>query len=115
MSIQQEYKWRGVGRWLSFAIAAAMILLSVPHILTNVAAGGWNLFLGLLLFGAIASGNKHAPTLAAVLAILCAVRAVLGLILETDVVGALVETAFGIVVAIAARDLHRQKRAASLA
>lgn len=112
MSTGKTYEWTGLGRWLAFATAAGMILLSIPLIVSNVAAGGWNVFLGLLLFGVTVSGNRHAPMLAYVLAILFAIRAVLAVLLEADFIGAAIEGVSCAVIAVAASQLDHQKAAA---
>ncbi len=112
MNTEKTYRWTGLGRWLAFATAAGMILFSIPLIVSNVAAGGWNVFLGLLLFGVTVSGNRHAPMLAYVLAILFAIRTVLALVLEADFAGAAIEAGFGAAIAVAASHLDHQKAAA---
>ncbi|WP_422058579.1 hypothetical protein [Sphingomonas sp.] len=112
MNTGKAYQWTGLGRWLAFATAAAMMLFSIPLIVTNVAAGGWNVFLGLLLFGVIASGNRHAPMVAYVLSILLALRAVIAVLLEADFIGAAIEGIFCAVTAVAASQLDHQKAAA---
>ena len=62
--------------------AALLILLSIPVIFVRSlgAAAGWNIFLGLLLIGVIASGHRKAPMLAAILCVLMLVRLILSLI-----------------------------------
>ncbi|HEV7289451.1 hypothetical protein [Sphingomonas sp.] len=109
MNTGKTYQWTGLGRWLALAAAAGMILFSIPLIVSNVAAGGWNVFLGLLLFGVTVSGNRHAPKLAYVLAILFAIRAVLAVLLEADFIGAAIEAVFCAVIAVSASRLDHQK------
>lgn len=112
MNTGKTYQWTGIGRWLAFAVAAGMIVLAIPLIVSNVAAGGWNVFLGLLLFGVTVSGNRHAPMLAYILAMLFAIRAVLALVLEADFIGAAIEAGFCAAIAVAASHLDHQKAAA---
>lgn len=115
MNTGKTYQLTGFGRWLAFAVAAGMILLAIPLIVSNVAAGGWNVFLGLLPFGVTVSGNRHAPTLAYILAILFAIRAVLAVLFATDLIGAAIEAVFCAVIAVAASRLDHQKAAADRA
>ena len=79
MKGEQEHVWRGSGRWLSFVAAALLILLSIPLVVLNMAAVGWNIFLGLLLFAAVASGHPKAPLIATILSVVMAIRLVLTL------------------------------------
>jgi hypothetical protein len=94
-----------------FAVAALLIILSIPLVLQNSPAAGWNIFLGLLLFGAVASGNKHAPTVALVLAAIFAVRCVVGTIGAGLVAGA-IEAVFAVATAAAGFHLRQQARSA---
>lgn len=112
MSTGKTYQWTGLGRWLALAAAAGMILFGIPLIVSNAAAGGWNVFLGLLLFGVTVAGNRHAPMLAYVLAILFGIRAVLAVLLEADFVGAAIEAGFCAAIAVAASRLDHEKAAA---
>lgn len=112
MNTGKTYLWTGLGRWLALAAAAGMILSSIPLIVSNVAAGGWNVFLGLLLFGVTVSGNRHAPMLAYVLAILFAIRTGLAVLIAADFIGAAIEGVFCAVIAVAASQLDHQKAAA---
>ena len=79
MDAEQEQVWSGWGRWLSFIVAVLLILLSIPMVLLNMAAAGWNIFLGLLLFAAVASGHPKAPLIAIILSVVMAIRLVLTL------------------------------------
>ena len=74
MERAERVRWSGWGRWLSFALAGALILFSVPMILANAAVAGWNVFLAALLVGAVASGHKGAPTTAILISGLMAFR-----------------------------------------
>jgi hypothetical protein len=75
MESQSELRWSGWGRWLSFVLAGFMVL-SAPMFDRDLgAAAGWNIFLGLLLFGTIASNHRKAP----LLLIILAARTVLGI------------------------------------
>lgn len=76
---EQEHVWSGWGRWLSFAVATLLILLSIPLVVLNMAAAGWNIFLGLLLFAAVASSHRKAPLIAIILSVVMAIRLVLTL------------------------------------
>jgi len=107
-----EIAWRGWGRWLSFLTAALLILIAIPGVFINSlgAAAGWNIFLGLLLFGSIASDNKRAPLLAAILAGLMALRLLIAIALgarlpDLSIAGLLLVLTAGI-----AFDLRRQAR-----
>jgi hypothetical protein len=76
---EQEHVWTGSGRWLSFVVAALLILLSIPLVVLNMAAAGWNIFLALVLFAAVASGHPKAPLIAIILSVVMAIRLVLTL------------------------------------
>lgn len=73
-------KWTGPGRWLAFLSAGLLILLSIPMIMANTAAAGWNIFLALLLFGTVVSDSRHAPAAAILLTILMLLRLILALL-----------------------------------
>lgn len=61
---------------MSFVTAGLLILSAIPAVLSpeSGAAAGWNIFLGLLLIGVVASGHPKAPLLAAILCALMLVR-----------------------------------------
>jgi hypothetical protein len=103
-----QLQWQGMGRWLSFAVAAALIVASVPDVLENNSAAGWNLFLGLLLLGAVASGNRQAPLLLGVLTALMALRLVIGLAVERDVARVIPDVILLVAVACAWLQIRRQ-------
>jgi len=86
MNDDTEIAWTGLGKWLSFLSAAILILVAVPFVLDRAAAAraGWNIFLGLLLFGVIASGNRRAPLLALALAVLMAARVAVAVAIGPD-------------------------------
>lgn len=112
MSAPEQVEWSGWGRWILFAVSALLVILSVPLVVANSAAAGWNIFLGLLLFGAVASGNKHAPTVAFVLAAIFALRAILGIAAGAGLLGFGIETIFSASTAAAAYQLRRQRASA---
>lgn len=78
--MDEQVRWHGTGRWLSFAVAAVFILLAIPDIANDNPAAGWNIFLGLLLFGAMAAGSRRAPLLLLVLTLLMVLRITLSFI-----------------------------------
>jgi hypothetical protein len=75
-----QVRWHGTGRWLSFAVAAVFILLAIPDFANDEPAAGWNIFLGLLLFGVMAAGSRRAPLLLLVLTLLMVLRITLSFI-----------------------------------
>jgi hypothetical protein len=77
MIMDEQVRWRGVGRWLSFTIGGVFLLAAIPHFAADDPAAGWNIFLGLLLFGAMAAGSRRAPSVLLVLAVVMVVRIVL--------------------------------------
>ena len=103
MQADQEINWTGWGRWLSFTLSAVLILVAIPAVFDHHegAAAGWNIFLGLLMFGAVASGNRKAPKLAIVLTILMAVRVLIAIIFMPNI-GNLLLAAFCCAIAAAA-------------
>jgi hypothetical protein len=78
--MDEQVRWHGIGRWLSFAVAAVFLLLAIPDFATDDPAAGWNIFLGLLLFGATAAGSRRAPLLLLMLTLLMVLRITLGFI-----------------------------------
>ena len=108
MVVDGDIKWIGWGRWLSFALSA-LLLLGGALDLNQEAAAGWNIFLGLLLFGVIASGHRKAPLLALVLTGLMAVRLLFAIIMygpyAVRVIGSVVPLALA---AGAAYNLRKQ-------
>ena len=78
----ERIHWDGLGRWLAFAAAGILIVLSVPAVFSLAfgAVAGWNIFLGLLLIGVVVSGHRKAPLFVAILVALVLLRLVLSLI-----------------------------------
>ena len=111
MDAIEQVVWSGWGRWMLFAVAALLIILSIPLVLENSAAAGWNIFFGLLLFGAVASRNKHAPTVALVLAAIFVLRCVVAVIGAGLVEGA-IEAVFAVATGAAGFRLRQQARSA---
>jgi hypothetical protein len=108
--MDEQVEWTGYGRWLSIVGGAVLLLSGIPLVFSssNGAAAGWNIFLGLLLFGAIASGSKSAPKIALGVAILMLVRLILVPVLGGGVASFLLQLVqFGLIAA-AAVDLRRQ-------
>jgi asparagine N-glycosylation enzyme membrane subunit Stt3 len=110
MSADQEQDWSGWGRWLSFVLAALLIFLSIPLVVLNAASAGWNIFLALLLFAAVASGHKKAPQIAMVVAVLMAVRLVGALAARADVLDITIAVFLLALASAGAYDLRRQAR-----
>jgi hypothetical protein len=103
----EQHCWRGTARWLSFAVAGVFVIAAIPQVLANDAAAGWNIFLGLLLFGAIASGNRRAPLLVLVLTTLMVLRSGLALV-GREFGGAATSAVLALLLAVAWRGLWRQ-------
>jgi hypothetical protein len=110
--MSDQVHWRGIGRWLSFAVAALLIVLSVPAFATNEASAGLNIFLGLLLFGFVASGHRRAPLMVGIVTALTALRLIVGLVVERNAVEAIADALLLILLMFAWQDVRRQ--AASL-
>jgi hypothetical protein len=104
----EQVSWQGVGRWLSFAAAALLIIVAIPNFATNDAAVGWNIFLGLLLFGAVASGYRRAPLLLLVLLGLMVLRLLVALTVERNVIEAVADGVLLILLFFGWQDLRRQ-------
>jgi hypothetical protein len=111
MNGEQEHVWAGRGRWLSFVVAALLIVLSIPFVLLNMATAGWNIFLGLLLFGAVASGNRTAPLIAIILCVILAIRLVLGIATGAAVLD--IAVGGGLLLLSSAAAFHLRRQAAS--
>jgi hypothetical protein len=110
MGEKTEIRWRGSGRWLSFVLAGLLIVLSIPLVFDRVngAAAGWNIFLGLLLFGTIASNQPKAPVLALIMTGLMGLRFLLAVVFHPELFG-LALTGFSLTLAAAATyDLRKQ-------
>jgi hypothetical protein len=103
-----QVRWQGVGRWLSFAAAALLVIVAIPSFATNDAAVGWNIFLGLLLFGVVASGNRFAPLLLLVLLALMVLRLLVALVADRNIIAAVTDGVLLIPLFFAWRDLRRQ-------
>ena len=111
MATDNGIEWIGIGKWLSFTAAGLLILLAIPFIFDHASgvAAGWNIFLGLLLFGAIASGNARAPTIATVIAGLMAVRLIVAIAMGAGAADVLVGVIVLAVVGLSAWDLRKQR------
>jgi hypothetical protein len=109
MSLEQQVHWRGWGRWTLFIVAALLLILSVPLVLENSAAAGWNIFFGLLLFGAVASDTAQAPAIAFTLAALFLLRSVVALSSGAGLFAGGIEAGLALAVGAAAFDLRRQR------
>lgn len=105
-----QIHWRGAGRWLSFLIAAVLIVASIPNFasLDSAIAVGVNIFLGLLLFATVAAGNRRAPLVLLVLVALTALHLVGALALRHSILGAMIEGALLMLTFLAWLDLTRQ-------
>ena len=106
----RTHQWNGAGRWLSFAAAALLLIFSIPMVFSpdDGAAAGWNIFLGLLLFGGVASGSAAAPKITAVIAALMLVRLALLPLFGAHLLDFLLALLLLALVAYAAFDLRRQ-------
>jgi lysylphosphatidylglycerol synthetase-like protein (DUF2156 family) len=104
----EQVRWQGVGRWFSYAVAALLVIIAIPSFATNDAAAGWNIFLGLLLFGGVASGSRRAPLLLLVLIGLMLLRVLVALAAERNVVEAVGDGILLILLFFAWQDLRRQ-------
>ena len=114
MAEKSNTVWTGLGRWLLIGLGVFMILVAVPAVFSreNGAAAGWDIFLGLLAIGTVASGDRKAPLLALILAALMALRLIATIASGAkvlDLVGALV---FLFMAAGAAYDLRTQSKSA---
>ena len=106
--MSEDIRWEGAGKWLSFAVAALLVVVAIPSIATNNPAAGWNIFLGLLLFGFVASGNRRAPALVLALLGLMVLRLVVALTVQRNVIEAAGDGVLLIPLFFAWRDLKRQ-------
>jgi hypothetical protein len=106
--MSDQVHWRGVGRWLSFAVAVLLIVISIPAVASDDPGVGWNIFLGLLLFGFVASGHRRAPLMVGVVTALTAVRLVAALVVQRNVNLLAWETLLLILLVFAWRDIRRQ-------
>jgi len=104
--------WSGWGRWLSFVAGTLLIVLSLPLILTNSAAAGWNIFLGLLLLGAVASGNERAPLIAIILSAIMVLRIIVAWVSGAGPLDLGIAVMFLVLIGGAAYHLRLQARSA---
>lgn len=109
---EHDAVWTGLGRWLLIGLGIILIVLSVPVVFSpaNGAAAGWNIFLGLLAIGAVASGNRKAPLLALILAALMATRLIFSIIYGAGVLALAGSLILFLIAAGAAYDLRKQTR-----
>ena len=91
-----------------FAVAAFLVLSSVPLLLANSAGAGWNIFLGLLLFGVLAANDERAPNVAYILAVILAIRALAGIGWGASLLDALIHAILAGATVAAAHDLRKQ-------
>jgi hypothetical protein len=105
-------QWSGVGRWLSFAVAAVLIVTAIPEMSAHALLGAWDLFLGLLLVGAVVSGYRQTPSLVGVLTAMMVLRLFFAMFAERNAVVAGIDALLLVPLFIAWRDFRRQ--AASL-
>jgi len=115
MDAKREIEWKGWGRWLSFATSALLILIAVPFVFDHGLGSyaGWNIFLGLLLFGTITSGNRKAPLLALILTGLMALRLVVGIVSGSNVIEVVMGLLMLAMTTGAAYDLRKQVTSAN--
>lgn len=106
--MDEQVQWRGVGRWLSFFVAALLVIAAIPNLPKNDAAAGWNIFLGLLLFGVVASGNRRAPLFLVVLIGLLALRLIFALANEGTLISAVTNLVPLLLLLVAWVDLRKQ-------
>ena len=107
-----KFHWSGWGKWLSFALAIFLMLLALPLMLHRAtgAAAGWNIFLGLLIFGSVVSNNKRAPLLLVIIAVLMFVRFVFTIIYYDTTPDIIISSILVIFSVLTAFDLRRQDR-----
>lgn len=107
-----QVHWTGEARWLTFAVALLLFVTGIVFVGINVPFAGWNIFLGLLLFGSVASGYIHAPRTVKLVGILMAIRVVFALFAQ-DAAGVIISATACVALGFAWRDFKRQ--AANLA
>ena len=110
MEAEKDIAWVGLGRWLMICLGILLVLVAVPLVFSreNGAAAGWNIFLGLLAIGTVASGNHKAPLLAVVLTVLMAIRLVAALIFGARGIDLAASLIFLVIAGGAAYELRRQ-------
>lgn len=112
MAADKTVDWTGLGRWLSFAAAGILIIVAIPLIFVHAtgAVAGWNIFLGLLLFGSVASGNIRAPTVAAAIFALMAIRLTIAIVAGAAYADIGISALLLAVIGFAAWDLRQQRQ-----
>jgi hypothetical protein len=112
MMADAKFHWSGWGKWLSLALATLLIFLAIPLMLhrTTGAAAGWNLFLGLLIFGSVVSENKRTPLLVVIIAALMLIRLIITIIADTNTPDVVASSLLALLACGAAFDLRRQGR-----
>lgn len=112
--MDEQVQWSGFGRWLSFVIAAVFILGAIPDFARNDPAAGWNIFLGLLLFGLVAAGSRRAPLLLLALTVLMVLRMTMSLMSgHFAVIDAIANTLVLVGLAVAWLALRKQQTVVS--
>ena len=116
MDKKADIAWKGWGRLLFIGLGISLILLAVPLVFSREdgAAAGWDIFLGLLAIGAVASGSRKAPLLALILAALMALRLLATIIHRPSVLDLVASLLFLATAAGAAYDLRKQSMSALL-
>lgn len=113
VSSRSKIEWTGLGRWVSLTTAVLMIVSAVPYVpfiigAEQVAGVVSNVFIGLLLLGAIVSNNSKAPLLVSGLAVFMAIRVLVIYVLRWDVYSLTFNAILLILLGIAVHDLRSQ-------
>jgi len=110
MMADAGFQWSGWGKWLSLALAILLILLAIPLMLGNGtgAAAGWDLFIGLLIFGSIVSNHRRAPLLATFVAALMVIRFIITVISDNHTPDIILSALLALLAVGTAFDLRRQ-------
>jgi hypothetical protein len=97
---------------MAFVLAGLLVVIAVPLIFRHDtgAVAGWNIFLGLLLAGAVGSGYRQAPRIAIGIAALMVIRIIVSVLFVPMTIGLLVDMLLAAMAAIVAQDLFRQAR-----
>ena len=77
-------------------------------VVLNMAAAGWNIFLGLLLFATVASGHPKAPLIAIIASVIMAIRLVLTLAIGAAALDIAVGVLLLVLTGAAAHQLRKQ-------
>jgi hypothetical protein len=107
--MEQNLNWTGRGKIISLAASFILILPAVINFSESGAAAGWNIFLGLILFGAIVSNYAKATRIVFLIFVVCCIRIAADIFVHAQLANAGLDILVAALVGLAYLDLRQQK------